>query len=380
MDRHLFWNDVPIDEREQRVYTFRELPEARIHQLLSNGFVLAQDVVSTAANSILPTQSTAEFINSAAFYKSIILLDEELSIVESIYILKFDGYVKIGRTNSIERRYNRSILNSNLIGCSPVSNQFKAEQALLSKFKDRFQIHHGKEFFEYKDENDFEEMKKIFAIVSNEFKCSSNARSSKLIQTFKNSERKIEIWIDIRLSPILIQRFGKNEELRRNTINFCRLISRQIKNGYFDIVHDVEINEDYSFWYFYGYVILERSRTHFVNASRVINSVLRTDCGKRITFMQILEQNNVLRSMLIQLKSEDPSNEYFLYNSKSQPELNGWYIKTDALPTLVAILNPVKALEMNRLILRLGKNSDLLTGGNIDWEVSSLEKRDTDLF
>ena len=80
----LFWVEKPRDGEEMRIYNSPLVPGAEIRQILSNGYILAQDVIEPISNLKTNSIALSDYISSANFYKSLILIDENLNLADSI--------------------------------------------------------------------------------------------------------------------------------------------------------------------------------------------------------------------------------------------------------------------------------------------------------
>lgn len=82
-----------------------------------------------------------------------------------VYMLKYPEYVKIGKTKDINKRYSsydkeKCVLYVYVEMCGVI------EKLLIDLFNNNFELHHGKEYFKYKDENKFQEMFKLFEKIT----------------------------------------------------------------------------------------------------------------------------------------------------------------------------------------------------------------------
>lgn len=82
-----------------------------------------------------------------------------------VYILKYPEYVKIGKTKDINKRYS-SYDREKCVLCVGIEMYDVIEKLLIDLFNNNFELHHGKEYFKYKDENEFQEMLKLFEKIT----------------------------------------------------------------------------------------------------------------------------------------------------------------------------------------------------------------------
>lgn len=82
-----------------------------------------------------------------------------------VYMLKYPEYVKIGKTEDMDKRYG-SYDKGKCVLCVGVEMNDVIEKLLIDLFNNNFEIHHGKEYFKYKDEIEFQEMLKLFEKIT----------------------------------------------------------------------------------------------------------------------------------------------------------------------------------------------------------------------
>ena len=78
-----------------------------------------------------------------------------------LYLLKFDEYVKIGRTFDICSRYSYEE-RKHLERLEQVKDMYSSERLLISNFNEKFTIYKNNEYFRYNTETEYLEMLKVF--------------------------------------------------------------------------------------------------------------------------------------------------------------------------------------------------------------------------
>ena len=336
---------------EEKSYFTSSLVRGREFKLRNkDGYVDPLDVVDkrTKKSTILSFMRTSEFT------RYLIICDPSFMPTSTIYLIRMDDHiVKVGRTFDIERRYDNKIL-AKIMRCEKVSNSLIAERKLIEEFSKTFKIAKGREFF-YVDESNIEEAVSIFDIIADNYHTDFQKIDSKLVDIDNGGKNK-NIWIHPNLIPPIIHKYISSDTDKINLLNTYRLLKKQFSHGSFDVVYDQEEKTNCFVWIYFGYIIIQRVGTNYFNASRLLNSIKKSDgkIDEAFKLSKILAAPRIKR-LIEECKKRYPNEEILInYRSKSQPTLNGIYLRTDILNSFISILRPSHEIEMNNLLLKIG--------------------------
>lgn len=207
------------------------------------------------------------FLSSQRFNFCLHLLNPNYKIPKYVYLIVIDGYVKIGRTYSIEARYSLKKTNEGLKRLVYVSDDKAAEKALKNEFSEAYEKRPGhKEFFivsslKYAIER-FDRIVSRFVIDFNP--------TDEHVKTFdKHVKYGTNTFISNDAFAVVVSAFAdKSIESCYQLINrIDRIYNKVDKNNFIAVFK--EEGDTFQYWKFYGYIIIVNNNSKLVNISRL---------------------------------------------------------------------------------------------------------------
>lgn len=212
-----------------------------------------------------------KFLSSQRFNFCLHLLNPNYAIPKYVYLIIIDGYVKIGRTYSIEHRYSLKDIKDGLKRLVYVNNDKAAERALKNEFSEVYERRPGhQEFFIV---NSLKYAMQRFDIIVSRFAINVNP-SNEHVKTFeKDITYGTNTFISNDAFTVVVSAFAD-----KSIESCCRLITRidtiynkVDKNNFIAVFKDGD--ETYQYWRFYRYIIIVNNKLKLVNISRLWKTI-----------------------------------------------------------------------------------------------------------
>lgn len=355
--QHILTNSI------QEQYKYREFRDVKVLQRLKDGFVNLNEMVKFVNDKYKFSFKLSTYLKSKDFYVRLLDVDTTIQSKSFVYLLDFpdEGYFKIGRTFDILQRYPKNIIEKNLIELVPVTDDKKAERALLDFMETKYtKVEGTNESFYYKS---IQYVLRYFrsVIKQNNFEVDLPSLKSKLINLGISGEK--DTYGHIEIARIIINHLLKASDRKNWDLMFIKLI-HEIPNTTLDFIYNKEEKAECLYWYMDGYIYIKNLKTNYYNISRLVNSVSRTDkTDKKLNMYMARSKrfNDMIESY--KAYSGNPDNTgIYKYQNKSQPLLSGYWMDEIYLLTILRWLNPSLEFEHNYFILNTLKilsNPDL---------------------
>ena len=97
------WDTYAEGDYSIRMYKYSDIPEARIEQLLSNGFIIPSSLCKALG---ITAQRLGAYLRYFNFYSQLMMIDPSLPRMGYVYLIIFENTFKIGKTGNFDRRYD----------------------------------------------------------------------------------------------------------------------------------------------------------------------------------------------------------------------------------------------------------------------------------
>lgn len=345
---NLAWKSYSINDINFRQYRYKFYKGVTIVQKLSNGFLDLNHLVSNCL--FIAHQTVYNFLQTYNFYYQLMIVDDKMPKIGNVYLIKYKGYFKIGRTFNFSKRYEKKIREKAVI-IAPVTNDEEDECRLIQAYKDAgYELMKGKEFFKY---TSFEDVKRIFNATISKKITKTNYKSSVFVQSIKTSKGDMKIYIHPKVAPILINKFAKTESERNNLNKFVDLVGNQISDGYFDVVYDQKLDTNCFFWEYFHYLSIQRWNDGKINVSRLYNSIKKVEDGAKYKpISDFFKQKDISVTMKKLFDKEFPGQTMWeKYVNDEQPYLSGYYMHWCLIVDFVKWAAPQNRIKISRLLI-----------------------------
>lgn len=280
-----------------------------------NGFYTLPSIASLIGATV---ELLARFINSGRFMFCIRNYDPSFELRQYVYFIEYDGFVKIGMTVNMERRYPLKDVEDKVRRVVPVRIVSNVEAKLKSEFAKKFRYYspHSKERFIV---NDVEEGLKLFddtvrPYLINEIQ-NPHVKKFDKDKTYGNC-----VLISPIAASILIALYSKRDYLEaKSIIDTVEAAYERININ--DFIAVVRINgSNIQYWKYRGYVIIINRDDKTVNISRLwktVSKVIRKP-GQRKIQMKDFVNSAPIRRLLSESSTEIVKRQY-----PEMPLLNG---------------------------------------------------------
>ena len=362
------WNTYSIGDNSIRIYKYRDIPEARLEQLLSNGFIIPNSLCKALG---ITAQRLGAYLRYFNFYAQLMMIDPSLPRMGYVYLIIFEKTFKIGKTGNFDRRYDVQTRSKDPL-VVPVSNHDMVEHELIQAYRAAgYETVQGNEYF--KLDNEYR-VKTIFRnTLAGKEVLPYNWRDSKLIQTYRMPNDESKLCFHPKVCEIFVNKFTENEDERKKFNQFLDLISKQISNGYFDQIYDNQSASACSYWQYFNFVAIRRWKDDKVNVSRLFNSIRKQTKNHNqhpvSEIVRSIAENKNIKAAFEKKFPDKTIMEY--YENKEQPYLSGYYLDIVLVPTFVGRASSEALLDLNELLLYLG--SEAFAGSSVDEAKTNLQ-------
>ena len=345
---NLAWKSYSINNENFRRYRYKLYNDVSIVQKLSNGFLDLNHLVTKCL--FINLQTIEAFLQTYNFYYQLMIVDDKIPKIGNVYLIKYKGYFKIGRTFNFNKRYEKKIREKAVI-VAPVTNDEEDEARLIKAYKDAgYELLKGKEFFKY---TSFEDVKRIFNATISKKITKTNYKSSIYVQSVKKKSGKSKLYIHPRIAPIFINKFAKTETERKSLNNFVDLVGNQISDGYFDVVYDQKLDTNRRNHEELNNISIQRWNDGKINVSRLYNSIKKVEGGAKYKpISDFFKQKDISVTMKKLFDKEFPGQTMWeKYINDEQPYLSGYYMHWCLIVDFVKWAAPQNRIKISRLLI-----------------------------
>lgn len=341
--------EIDLAEVEKH-YKLRKFKNLEVQQRISDGFINLSYLMKFINTMNKTKFSIYQYLSSKSFYLDLLNIDNSLTNKSNVYLLHFpkENTFKIGKTFDIKQRYPTDVIENNLIDISPVINDASVEKELIEYFTQKYEVVKGTNETFYLTCK-IETIKTQFRSIIQKHLVKPEKINSKLL-IFPNPRADDRtIYGHVEVAHIFTNHFSTGAVSRKNWDYLFLKISHEIPNSTLDFVENIENKSTCLYWYFNGYVIIKDINDNFFNASRLVNSVSKSD-GKKKSFIDLMAKKFF----------KDLCDQYRLYTggkepvkkvtNKTQPALNGWWVHEYLIETVMRWLKPEYELLTNIFI------------------------------
>lgn len=298
-------------------------------------------LTSIAKSCKVPKKALESFVQTQKFQACAKCFINDFKMSESVYLIDYGNHiVKIGRTFNINGRYPPSVINNLLVSVVPVSNMDECEHKLIAKFKSKFKLHQGNEFFKVPN---VEDAVRMFNSIAEKYKVEDSNDNKYIKHYIKDKRFGTCIMIHPKLVPILLSLYSIYTDYNQ-IINTFELIERETgKVNINDFASTFEESESrFYYWKFNGYTVIVDIKNDQINASRLWNSICEsqniTPKPKLSVFLKSKFMSNVMK-LHPEIKIESRS-------FRDKPLLNGKYLPSYFAHFIVHQLDAKYAVEV----------------------------------
>lgn len=297
------------------------------------------------------------FLSSQRFNFCLHLLNPNYKIPKYVYLIVIDGYVKIGRTYSIEARYSLKKTNEGLKRLVYVNDDKAAEKALKNEFSGAYERRPGhKEFFIV---NSLKYAIERFDRIVSRFVINDDSNSvKKHVKTFVNDViYGTNTFISNDAFAVVISAFADKsiESCYQLIARIDRIYSKVDKNNFIAVFK--EEGDTFQYWKFYGYMIIVNNNSKLVNISRLWKTIAKVNnYHGRMGLRDFLKTDKI--------KALRENSEVITKNYPNRPLLNGRWAPIIFVHLILYYLNPRYMSEVAKMMTDMifERRVDMRTG------------------
>ena len=312
------------------------------------------------------------FLSSQRFNFCLHLLNPNYEIPKYVYLIVIDGYVKIGRTYSIEARYSLKKTNEGLKRLVYVNDDKATERALKNEFSGAYERRPGhQEFFIV---NSLKYAIQRFDRIVSKFTIDVNPVNEHVKTFEKHVKYGTNTFISNDAFKVVVSAFAD-----KSIESCCRLITRidtiynKVDKNNFIAVFKEE-GDTFQYWRFYGYIIIVDNNSKLVNISRLWKTIagINNYHGK-------MKLKDFLRTDRIRTLREE--SEIIVKNYPKRPLLNGKWAPIIFVHLILYHLNPKYMSEVARMMTdmiferRVDMRTGKMLGGMFESKIMRMIKR-----
>lgn len=305
-----------------------------------------------------------KFLSSQRFNFCLHLLNPSYTIPSYVYFIVIDGYVKIGRTYSIDARYSLMKIKDGLKRLVYVNNDKAAEKALKNAFGEVYERRPGhQEFFivEY-----LRKALSLFDTIVSRFAINVNTPNEHVKTFVKHITYGTNTFISNDAFKVVVSAFAD-----KSIESCCRLIARidtiynkVDKNNFIAVFKDGD--ETYQYWRFYGYIIIVNNNLKLVNISRLWKTIAKVNnYHGRMGLRDFLASDRI--------KTLREHSEIITRTYQKRPLLNGKWAPLIFVHLILYYLNPKYMSEVAKMMTDMifERHIDMRTGRIIGGMIES---------
>ena len=298
------------------------------------------------------------YLNTREFKTTLYMIDPDSAFENFVYLLKFpeEHKCKIGSTHDITKKHKSDILRENIVAVAPVSNDIDVENKLKEELKKTHQQIKGTEDYFYYTSID--DVLAIFDKVISHNKIAISCTTSPLLDFSRTKDHYFKgIYGYSPIAEIVIKKFVRNDTDIQNWKYMLTVHDREIPNTSLNIMKDYENHHDYYFWFYYGYLFICDSMKPFFNASRIVNSMSKTNKSEH-RLNHFLKENvhfKIIREQFIKEFGFDGVEDR---TKISEPKLKGIYVHEYLIDSIIRWVSPSFEIMTNMMNRELAKIID----------------------
>lgn len=319
-----------------------------IDKCVEDGFYLLHSLCDFLG---APYRETINYINSYRFKFCLSLFDETYKIPQYVYYIKFEDYVKIGRTFELGQRYSPRYLKDNVKRLICVEHVKDAEKDLKDAFLATFKKY-NKTLERFTIDNERKALALFDSVVS-KYKQVKVENPHINFDRFPGKEHE-----DYTVSPFaatLICSMFKDTTLSKSRALLRTIEATYNKLDKANYVAVVEVERHIiNYWSYKGYIIITDVNAKLVNISRLWNSICDTELGYQMNihrFLRTAPVTKLIKAKKITIETKD---------CKRMPLLSGKWGPLIMVHMMLYYLNANYAFEVSEML------TDLIFANRLD--------------
>ena len=264
-------------EGEDRILKIKEFRGLQISYRVSDNLLYLTELSKFLSQKYHVSIDLYNYMESNEFHISMIREDSSLYPKSHVYLLDMkNGTFKVGKAFDINQRYSGKSITEYLVKLYTVDNETITEQELLKAMREKFkQVEGTQEFFEY---NTLTPVINLFTSIAIKHKLYVKDLNSQLIDTSMTHVHYFPgIYGHPDVARILIHKFCSVHDDLQNWMKLLESHKFDIGGTTVNIMKDETTGQDNIFCYFKGYMFIRQLHSKYYNASRMINSIVKTD-------------------------------------------------------------------------------------------------------
>lgn len=282
-------------------------------------------------------------------------MNPNYEIPKYVYLIVIDGYVKVGRTYSIEARYSLKKIEEGLKKLVYVNDDKAAEIALKNEFNEAYERRPGhQEFFKVRS---LKYAIQRFNRIVSRFVVNVN-HPNEHVKTFVNDViYGTNTFISNDAFAVVVSAFADKsiESCCQLIARIDRIYNKVDKNNFIAVFKDED--EIYQYWKFYGYIIIVNNDTKLVNISRLWKTIAEVN-----NYNGTIKLKDFLRTDRIRSLAEH--SEIITRKYQERPLLNGRWAPIIFVHLILYYLNPKYMSEVAKMMTDMifERRVDMRTG------------------
>ena len=264
-------------EGEDRILKTKEFRGLQISYRVSDNLLYLTELSKFLSQTYHVSIDLYDYMESSEFHISMMKEDSSLYPKSHVYLLDMkNGTFKVGKTLDINQRYSGKSITEYLVKLYAVDNETATEQELLKAMREKFkQVEGTQEFFEYKTLTPAID---LFTSIAIKHKLYVKDLNSQLIDTSMTHDHYFPgIYGHPDVAKILIHKFCSVHSDLQNWMKLLESHKFDIGGTTVSIMKDETTDQDNIFCYFKGYIFIRQLNSRYYNASKTIDSIVKTD-------------------------------------------------------------------------------------------------------
>lgn len=297
-----------------------------------------------------------KYLETKEFHVALMSEDNTLYPKANVYLLDFrDGVCKVGKTFDVNQRYKGKLISDYLVSLYNVDNDTATEQEILAEMRKTYKEVEGKrEYFEYKS---IAPIARLFNSIASKHKTPLQNYNSKLLDFSEiHSHYFNGIYAHPDVAKIIIRKFCTNASDIPNWNKLLESHKYEVGGATLNIMKDETTGKDNLFWYYNGYVFIRTIDTNYYNASRLVNSIIRTDNDKKSKRLnEFLKSNKRFQKSREEFKKMFGKDGVIDNTTTSTSKLKGIYVHEYLIDSVLRWVSPKYELATNIFVREMPK-------------------------
>ena len=342
-------------EGESSILKYKEFRGLQISYRIDDNMIHLTELARFLQSKYHVSFDLYKYLDSKEFNLLLMATDNSMRPKANVYLLDFGNKIcKVGQSFDIRQRYDNKLLSDYLVSLYAVDNGAATEQEILTEMRKTYkEIEGRREYFKYKS---IDPIIRLFNSIASKHKVQLQKYNSKLIDFSEiHSHYFNGIYSHPDIAKIIIRKFCSNLDDIRNWIKLLESHKYEIKGATLNIMRDETTHQDNIFWYYNGYVFIKNVETNYYNASRLVNSILRTDGNPNKRLNEFLKSNKRFQKAKEEFKSIFKKDGIIDNTTTTTSKLKGIYVHEYLIDSIIRWVSPKYELATNIFIREMPK-------------------------